>query len=136
MRIELAVALGAALLGFGCRSLEPEPALPPETLGALPDDLPLPPGFRLDPASGDSWLDLANRRADIHLAGRARPAEVIRFFENHFRLARWKVSAQATEGESVFCKGEDVARVTVHEDDGETRARVRWNVARQQEGGP
>jgi hypothetical protein len=69
----------------------------PESLGAIPSDLPLPVKFRLDPERGVSTLGKGGRTADLHLKGPLSREEVVSFFMDHFRLARWTPAPRLPE---------------------------------------
>ncbi|MHC4777505.1 MAG: hypothetical protein ACYTFG_02885, partial [Planctomycetota bacterium] len=100
----------------------------PETLGALPVDLPLPPRFTLDPGRGESSLggEIETRRCVLHLKGPLSAEEVSDFFRDHLRLARWKpVTGTTQPGVMEFRKGSEKVVVKIEGgDDGGCRVTV------------
>ena len=108
--------LGAVLL-VGCQAAGSTEKRPPESLGILPDDLPLPPGFFLEEGGEESVLGPGERNLKLVLAGPLSGEEVFHFFLDHLRLARWKPARSPKPGdrELVFGKGGDEARVRIED---------------------
>ena len=122
----------AAVLLVGCVGAGSRKTAPPETLGVLPDDLPLPPKFHLDPDAGESRLGEGGRSLDLYLKGSLSTSEILSFFIDHFRLARWKVAPSSVprEGRLEFVKGDETASVFIETvEGGGCRIRVRLGAA-------
>jgi len=137
MRFEGRPVFAAAALFLCCSCTSPEPRVP-ESLGSIPDDLPLPPGMLLDPGE-ESWLRAgsSDRTARICLTGAAGRRDVAAFFQVHFRLARWKPEASSEEGFGLlfFRKGDERARIVLEDrEGGGTRVRVHLNPEERMEG--
>jgi hypothetical protein len=137
MSVEGRPFFAAAALFLCCSCVSTEPRAP-ESLGTIPDDLPLPPGMFLDPG-GESWLraDSPVRSARICLEGAAGRRDVASFLYVHFRLARWKPEASPKEepGLLLFRKGDERARIVLEErEGGGTRVRVQLNPEERMEG--
>lgn len=113
MRLGRGLALVALALGAGCAAAGRVEQRSAETLGTLPDDLPLPPRFHLDPERGESVLGPGARRCTIFLAGPFDALRTEAFFRDHLRLARW-TREEESGGGLVFRKGEErvVVRLT------------------------
>ncbi|GEM_PF-2684475 len=119
MKFGRGVWLAAVLLLLGCRVSSSREGRSPESLGSIPDDVPLPAKFVLDPGQGESRLEEKGgvRTMVLHLRGPFSAGEVVAFFRDHFRLARWKPDpdASANEGGLVFRKGGETVEVRVED---------------------
>jgi len=112
--IKAGLAALAALAASGACNGTPRPR-GPETLGGIPSDLPLPPGFALR-GGEESWIRGEGDEAAAHIAleGQSTVDAVAEYFRGHMLLARWKPGSPAAgPGKMLFTKGPRSARVAL-----------------------
>ena len=129
---ELGIALVVLLLG--CQGTASREGRPPESLGALPEDLPLPPRFTLDDGAEASSLGTRSgvRTCTLNLKGPFSAEAVRAFFADHLRLARWKPGA-GSGGRMEFRKGGERVVVEITEAGSGCRVRVALNPSEERE---
>jgi hypothetical protein len=125
-----------AVLLLGCQGSASRESRPPESLGAVPEDLPLPPRFTLDGEAGESSIGARSgmRTCTLFLKGPFPAGEVREFFRDHLRLARWKpVEPAPVPGSLVFRKGKERVEVEITGGGSSCRVRVVLNPLEERE---